>query len=67
LPLRAPELIYDKGDLLFHDSSMKVCLVIWTKFSPYDSMLIRRNKYEVIIKLITQMDANSRDESIKPN
>jgi hypothetical protein len=46
---------------------MKVCLVIWTKFSPYDSMLIRRNKYEVIIKLITQMDANSRDESIKPN
>jgi hypothetical protein len=30
-------------------------------------ILIRRIKHEVIIKLITQMDANSRDESIKSN
>ena len=30
-------------------------------------ILIRRTKHELIIKLITQMEANSRDESIKPN
>ena len=30
-------------------------------------MLIRRTKHKLIIKLITQIDANSRDESIKPN
>jgi hypothetical protein len=30
-------------------------------------ILIRRIKYEVIIKLITQIEANSQDESIKSN
>jgi hypothetical protein len=30
-------------------------------------MLIRKTKHEVIIKLITHMDANSRYGSIKPN
>ena len=30
-------------------------------------MLIRRTKHELIIKLIAEPCANSRDESIKPN
>jgi hypothetical protein len=30
-------------------------------------MLIGKNKYDLIIKLITQMDWKSRDESFKPN
>ena len=30
-------------------------------------MLIRRTKYELIIKLITRMETNLRDEFIKPN
>jgi hypothetical protein len=30
-------------------------------------MLIRRTKHELIIKIIAEAVANSRDESIKPN
>lgn len=39
----------------------------WTKFTvAIFNQKIRRTKCDLIIKLITQMDGNPRDESIKP-
>ena len=40
---------------------------IWANFLATLKTLIRSIKYRLIIKLITQMDGKSRDESIKPN
>ena len=46
-----------------------VCSLIASKIYVASNIwiLIRRTKHELIIKLITQINANSQDESIKPN
>ena len=41
---------------------------IWTKFTvTIFNQRLERTKYDLIIKLITQTDGKSQDESIKPN
>ena len=58
-------LVLDKKKNVWFFSRYLVVLKIYVTSNI--RMLIRRTKYELIIKLITQIEANSRDESIKHN